>query len=262
MLVETVTSWSWHWDGCSKKTDFKGNTINVQSLVSHLITHEQWWKWDFQLGISGIATLQVNIMKMAKLAVANILSYIWKASTYDLCKHFNYSCFIEHMLIFLQDEANSGLTSRIKELEEERGRLHRTNASQQSQIDKFKSMAEEAKGKSDSLETQLSGVRKVRIHTMFTRANQTVSKLSSVGSERYAYTTCLQGQIRQSWNLTQWSQKGMHTHRVYKGKSDSLDTQLSGVRKLRIHNVFTRANQTVLKLNSVESERYAYTPCL
>ncbi|KAK3095280.1 hypothetical protein FSP39_012666 [Pinctada imbricata] len=59
-----------------------------------------------------------------------------------------------------KDEANTVLSSRIKELEDERGRLHRTNASQQTQIDKFKSIAEEAKGKSDSLDTQLASVRK------------------------------------------------------------------------------------------------------
>ncbi|XP_052692105.1 testis-expressed protein 9-like [Crassostrea angulata] len=59
-----------------------------------------------------------------------------------------------------KDETNTGLSSRIKELEEERGRLHRTNASQQSQMDKYKKMAEEARSKSESMEGQLTAVRK------------------------------------------------------------------------------------------------------
>lgn len=46
-------------------------------------------------------------------------------------------------------------------MEDERGRLYRTNATQQSQIEKFKKIAEDAQGKSDSLENQLSGLRKV-----------------------------------------------------------------------------------------------------
>lgn len=66
------------------------------------------------------------------------------------------------VLFALQDETNTGLSSRIKELEEERGRLHRTNASQQSQMDKYKKMAEEARSKSESMEGQLTAVRKVR----------------------------------------------------------------------------------------------------
>lgn len=65
------------------------------------------------------------------------------------------------VLFALQDETNTGLSSRIKELEEERGRLHRTNASQQSQMDKYKKMAEEARSKSESMEGQLTAVRKV-----------------------------------------------------------------------------------------------------
>ena len=53
------------------------------------------------------------------------------------------------------------LNGRLKELEEERGRLHRTNAAQQNQMDKYKKLAEDARSKSDSQETQLTAVRKV-----------------------------------------------------------------------------------------------------
>jgi len=66
------------------------------------------------------------------------------------------------VLVF-QDEGNNTMRDRIKELEDERGRLHRTNAAQQMQIDKFKKIAEDAKSKSDSSESQLAGLRKVRV---------------------------------------------------------------------------------------------------
>ncbi|KAL8558710.1 hypothetical protein ACOMHN_037803 [Nucella lapillus] len=59
-----------------------------------------------------------------------------------------------------KEEERSGLSGRVKELEDERGRLHRTNAAQQTQMDKFRRLADEARGKSDSQETQLSALRK------------------------------------------------------------------------------------------------------
>ena len=52
--------------------------------------------------------------------------------------------------------------SRIKDLEEEKNRFSRSNAAQQIQIDKYKKLAEDAKGKADSLENQLSSLRKVK----------------------------------------------------------------------------------------------------
>ena len=67
-------------------------------------------------------------------------------------------CFIE-----LQEEESSEKAVRVKELEEERGRLTRTNAAQTTQIDKFKKLAEDCKSKADSLETQLTATKKVHI---------------------------------------------------------------------------------------------------
>ena len=53
------------------------------------------------------------------------------------------------------------MSGRLKELEEERNRLARTSAQQQTQIDKYKKLAEDARGKAESLETQLSATKKV-----------------------------------------------------------------------------------------------------
>lgn len=59
-----------------------------------------------------------------------------------------------------KDEENSTLSVRIKELEDERGRLTRTNAGQTQQIDKFKKIADDSKTKTESLETQLASTKK------------------------------------------------------------------------------------------------------
>ncbi|XP_050396349.1 testis-expressed protein 9 isoform X2 [Patella vulgata] len=59
-----------------------------------------------------------------------------------------------------KEEENQQVVSRSKETEEEKNRLHRTVASQQTQIDKYKKIAEDAKSVSDSLQNQLSALRK------------------------------------------------------------------------------------------------------
>ncbi|XP_066289796.1 testis-expressed protein 9-like isoform X2 [Branchiostoma lanceolatum] len=57
-------------------------------------------------------------------------------------------------------DENSTLVTRIKDLEEERGRLTRTTQTQQSQMEKFKKLSEDVKKKSDGLEQQLASLRK------------------------------------------------------------------------------------------------------
>lgn len=59
-----------------------------------------------------------------------------------------------------KDEETSTMTVRVKELEDERGRLTRTNAAQTQQIDKFKKIAEDSKTKTESLENQLASAKK------------------------------------------------------------------------------------------------------
>ncbi|XP_072173812.1 testis-expressed protein 9-like [Diadema setosum] len=59
-----------------------------------------------------------------------------------------------------KDELLGSLEGRVKEAEEERGRLQRTNQTHQTQIDKYKRLAEDTRRKSEGLETQLSGLRK------------------------------------------------------------------------------------------------------
>ena len=46
-------------------------------------------------------------------------------------------------------------------MEEDRARLTRTQSTQQTQIDKYKRLADDAKSKADSTETQLQAVKKV-----------------------------------------------------------------------------------------------------
>ncbi|ELU01789.1 hypothetical protein CAPTEDRAFT_132924, partial [Capitella teleta] len=59
-----------------------------------------------------------------------------------------------------KDEMVSASQSKMKEMDEERNRLQRTNVSQQTQMQKYKRSADEAKGKADSLDVQLSAARK------------------------------------------------------------------------------------------------------
>lgn len=60
-----------------------------------------------------------------------------------------------------RDDSNKTLSVKIKEMEDERGRLYRTTSAQQAQIDKFKKISEDAQVKSETAETQLAGLRKV-----------------------------------------------------------------------------------------------------
>ncbi|XP_056428358.1 testis-expressed protein 9 isoform X1 [Hyla sarda] len=59
-----------------------------------------------------------------------------------------------------KDDENRSLTSRVKDLEEERVRLQRTANIQQTQADKYKALFEEANKKSDGLQHQLSALEK------------------------------------------------------------------------------------------------------
>ncbi|XP_075431874.1 testis-expressed protein 9 isoform X1 [Ascaphus truei] len=59
-----------------------------------------------------------------------------------------------------KDDENHNLTSRVKELEEERVRLQRTVNIQQSQAEKYKSLSEEASKKTDGFQHQLSALEK------------------------------------------------------------------------------------------------------
>jgi len=54
---------------------------------------------------------------------------------------------------------------KAKELEEERNRLQKTNAAQHTQLDKYKKISEDRQSFADSLETQVSALKKVRLLT-------------------------------------------------------------------------------------------------
>lgn len=65
------------------------------------------------------------------------------------------------LILGLQDEENENVSSRLKEVEEERGRLQRAASLHQSQIEKYKLLSEEANRKSESLQQKLSMLEKV-----------------------------------------------------------------------------------------------------
>ncbi|XP_069768148.1 testis-expressed protein 9 isoform X2 [Narcine bancroftii] len=59
-----------------------------------------------------------------------------------------------------KDDENSTLTNRVKEVEEERNRLQKTTSIQLSQIEKYKSLVNEAQRKSENLHQQVSFLQK------------------------------------------------------------------------------------------------------
>ncbi|MGH0127308.1 UNVERIFIED_CONTAM: hypothetical protein FKN15_030803 [Acipenser sinensis] len=59
-----------------------------------------------------------------------------------------------------KDDENSSLSSKVKELEEDRSRLQRTTNIQQTQIDKYKTLAEDSNRKCDGLQQQLTALQK------------------------------------------------------------------------------------------------------
>ncbi|KAL7980277.1 hypothetical protein Chor_014606 [Crotalus horridus] len=59
-----------------------------------------------------------------------------------------------------KDEENENISSHLKEVEEERGRLQRAASLHQSQVEKYKLLSEEANRKSESLQQKLSMLEK------------------------------------------------------------------------------------------------------
>ena len=63
--------------------------------------------------------------------------------------------------LHIQEDALRQSESRAKDLEDERNRLQKTNAAQHSQLDKYKKMSEDSQSLAESLETQVSALKKV-----------------------------------------------------------------------------------------------------
>lgn len=61
----------------------------------------------------------------------------------------------------VQEDSLRQSESKMKELEEEKSRLQKTNTAQHTQLDKYKKMADDRQSLVDSLETQVSALKKV-----------------------------------------------------------------------------------------------------
>nr|XP_019954451.1 PREDICTED: testis-expressed sequence 9 protein isoform X1 [Paralichthys olivaceus] len=61
---------------------------------------------------------------------------------------------------YRKDDQNAELSAKIKEMEEERARLHKTTSIQHTQIEKHKALAEESDKKCNGLQLQVSGFKK------------------------------------------------------------------------------------------------------
>lgn len=68
---------------------------------------------------------------------------------------------LKSLLRVLKDDENSTLSSKLKDLEEERARLQRTTNVQQTQVEKQRALAEESSRKCEGLQQQVAALQKV-----------------------------------------------------------------------------------------------------
>lgn len=61
----------------------------------------------------------------------------------------------------LKEDENSTLSSKLKDVEEERARLQRTTNVQQTQVEKQRALAEESSQKCEGLQQQVAALQKV-----------------------------------------------------------------------------------------------------
>lgn len=86
------------------------------------------------------------------------------------------------LITAIQDDENQNLGTRLKDTEEENSRLQRTISLQQSQIEKYKMLSQEANKKTDGLQQEVTALEKVlQILFLFSsKKGKTHIKLSSV----------------------------------------------------------------------------------
>lgn len=65
--------------------------------------------------------------------------------------------------LVVQDEENGVLSSKLKEVEEDRVRLRRITSTQQTQLEKHRALAEDANRNCDGLRHQVTALQKVRL---------------------------------------------------------------------------------------------------
>jgi len=71
-------------------------------------------------------------------------------------------CCLEHCVSTVQEDSLRQSESKTKELEEEKNRLQKTSTAQHTQLDKYKKMSDDRQSLAESLETQVSALKKVR----------------------------------------------------------------------------------------------------
>lgn len=86
------------------------------------------------------------------------------------------------LITAIQDDENQNLGTRLKDTEEENSRLQRTISLQQSQIEKYKMLSQEANKKTEGLQQEVTALEKVlQILVLFISKNgKTHIKLPSV----------------------------------------------------------------------------------
>lgn len=86
------------------------------------------------------------------------------------------------LITAIQDDENQNLGTRLKDTEEENSRLQRTISLQQSQIEKYKMLSQEANKKTEALQQEVTALEKVLqiLLLLISKKGRTHIKLPSV----------------------------------------------------------------------------------
>ncbi|XP_019389067.1 PREDICTED: testis-expressed sequence 9 protein isoform X3 [Crocodylus porosus] len=121
-----------------------------------------------------------------------------------------------------KDDENRNLNSQLKDTEEERSRLQRTVGIQQSQIEKYKILSEEANRKSEGLQQQLTAVEKE------------LENLKRV--QKQASTSQSATEVRLNRALEEAERYRMELNKLKQNNKDIANQELKKFEELKIQN--------------------------
>ncbi|KAE8617651.1 hypothetical protein XENTR_v10009150 [Xenopus tropicalis] len=121
-----------------------------------------------------------------------------------------------------KDDENHNLTSRLKEVEEDRARLQRSANIQQTQAEKYKALSEEANKKSDGLQHQLSSLEK-EVENFKRIQKQSASSQSAT-------------EVRLNRALEEAEKYKMELNKLKQSNKDTANQERKKIEELRLEN--------------------------
>nr|XP_006819428.1 PREDICTED: testis-expressed sequence 9 protein-like [Saccoglossus kowalevskii] len=121
-----------------------------------------------------------------------------------------------------RDEENNQLLGKIKDAEDEKRRLLKTNQSQQTQIEKYKTISQDAKSKGDGLENQVIALRK---------------ELDALKrGQKQATATQGATEVRLNRALEEIEKLKSQLHKSRQGSKDTMDQDKRRIEQLQLEN--------------------------